>query len=113
VDKGEIYLGDFPFGDMPARKVRPVLLLTGTVGTGTELIGAYISSIVPKSLLDSDILIDPSEPKFQSTRLKAVSVLRMHKVATIHVTSIKRLLGHINAEVQEEVNLRLREVLQP
>lgn len=30
---GEIYLARFPFGDVPGMKLRPVLLLTGTVGS--------------------------------------------------------------------------------
>src|SRR5664279_3216277 len=30
---GEIYLAQFPFGDVPGMKLRPVLLLTGAVGS--------------------------------------------------------------------------------
>src|SRR5665811_43841 len=30
---GEIYLVQFPFGDVPGMKLRPVLLLTGAVGS--------------------------------------------------------------------------------
>ena len=63
-------------------------LLTGPVGVGTEIIIAYISSVIPSPLLASDILIDPHKPEHQSTRLKTVSVLRLHKLATIHITSV-------------------------
>jgi hypothetical protein len=31
---GEIYLARFPFGDVPGMKLRPVLLLTGSIGPG-------------------------------------------------------------------------------
>jgi hypothetical protein len=44
---GEIYLAKFPFGDLPGMKLRPVLLLTGTLGSVPEILVAYISSVVP------------------------------------------------------------------
>ncbi len=90
---GDIYLASFPFGDRAAMKLRPVLLLTGPVGIGTEVLVAYMSSAIPSSLLDSDILIDPSLPEHRQTGLKATSVLRLHKLATIHMTSLKRRFG--------------------
>ena len=56
---GEIYLAQFPFGDVAGMKLRPVLLLTGTVGPIPEVLVAYISSVVPAQLLASDLLLDP------------------------------------------------------
>jgi hypothetical protein len=38
MQKRDIYLADFPFGDTPMMKLRPVLLLTGRVGNGQEVI---------------------------------------------------------------------------
>src|ERR1035437_6168492 len=40
---GEIYLAQFPFGDVPGMKLRPVLLLTGAVGSVPEVL------VLPKS----------------------------------------------------------------
>src|SRR5580692_6682317 len=74
---GEIFLAQFPFGDVPGMKLRPVLLLTGAVGPIPEVLVAYISSVIPAFL-------DPSMPEFSSTPLKVASMLRLHKVATIH-----------------------------
>ncbi len=81
---GEICLASFPFGDAPGMKLRPVLILTGPVGPIPEVLVAYISSVVPPTLLSTDVLVDPTRPEFQSTNLKTVSVLRLHKLATIH-----------------------------
>ena len=108
MQRGDIYLANFPFGDAAVMKLRPVLLLSGPVGIGTEVIVAYISSVIPTSLLDSDILIDPAEPEHQSTRLKAPSVLRLHKIATIHRTSLQRRLGSISDATQQMVDATLR-----
>ena len=90
---GEIYLAQFPFGDAPGMKLRSGLLLTGVIGSVPEILVAYISSVIPPQLLPSDILIDPAKPEFHSTRLKTLSALRLHKVATIHCSSLARYLG--------------------
>jgi mRNA interferase MazF len=57
---GEIFLAKFPFGDIPGMKLRPVLLLTGPVGSVPEVVVAYISSVVPPNLLSSDLMLDPA-----------------------------------------------------
>ena len=44
---GDIYLAQFPFGDVPGMKLRPVLLLTGPIGGIPEVLVAYISSVIP------------------------------------------------------------------
>jgi mRNA interferase MazF len=111
MNRGEIYLATFPFGDMPGMKLRPVLLLTGTMGPSSEVLVAYISSVVPTHLLDSDIVLDPNAPAHRQTALKTVSVLRLHKLATIHATSIRRYLGRISEATQEEVNAKLSALL--
>src|ERR1019366_5446673 len=67
---GEIFLARFPFGDVPGMKLRPVLLLTGPIGSVPEVLVAYISSVVPTHPLARDLLIDPGKPEFRSTRLK-------------------------------------------
>ena len=112
MQKGEIILGYFPFGDTNAAKLRPLLLLTETVGTGTEVIAAYISSVIPVPLLASDILLDSRQPQHHSTRLKVISVLRLHKVATVHTGALQRYIGFISSTVQQEVDAKLKAVLR-
>src|SRR4029077_6920117 len=94
---GEIYLAQFPFGDVPGMKLRPVLLLTGLVGSIPEVLVAYISSGVPTQPCPSDVLSDHSSPEFESPHLKTFSVLGLHKLATIHASSLARYLGSIEA----------------
>lgn len=110
--RGEVVFAYFPFGDMTGGKLRPLLMLTDPVGVGTEVVAAYISSVIPASLLTSDILIDPALPEHQPTRLKVVSVLRLHKIGTIHVSSLQRYIGHLGTATQQEVDNKLRSVLR-
>jgi mRNA interferase MazF len=108
---GEIYLARFPFGDVPGMKLRPVLLLTGSLGSVPEVLVAYISSVIPAQLMPSDLLMDPAKPEFQNTHIKVISTLRLHKLATIHSSSIVRFLGHIKPPQLTEVHTRLRTLL--
>jgi mRNA interferase MazF len=70
--------------------------LTGPIGVVPEILVVYISSVVPAQLLPSDVVIDPSIPEFLGSGLKVISVLRLHKMATIHVTSLARKLGNLH-----------------
>ena len=108
---GEIYLAQFPFGDVPGMKLRPVLLLTGIIGSLPEVLVAYISSVVPAQLLASDLLLDPTKPEFSNTHLKTTSALRLHKLATIHRTSIVRHLGTVDPPTRTVVSDKLRQLL--
>jgi mRNA interferase MazF len=109
---GDIYLARFPFGDVPGMKLRPVLLLTGRLGTVPEVLVAYISSVVPSEPLPSDMVIDPEQPQFVSTNLKGASVLRLHKLATIHVSSLERHLGALGSAQITLVTDKLRALLK-
>ncbi len=108
---GEIYLTQFPFGDVPGMKLRPVLLLTRTLGPIPEVLVAYISSVLPAEPLPSDVIPDPTQPAFRRTNLKVPSALRLHKLATIHVSSLARHLGVLEDDQRSVVASKLRTLL--
>lgn len=108
---GELYLANFPFGGGPGMKLRPVLVLSGPVGAIPEVLVAYVSSVLPTPLLPSDIIIDPTSPVHATTNLKTVSVLRLHKLATIHRRSVVRYLGRVSPATSAEIASRLRTLL--
>lgn len=107
----EIVLASFPFGDSPGMKLRPVLLLTGHLGSVPEILVAYISSVIPSALLPSDIVLDAANAEHASTNLKTTSVLRLHKLATIHARNVVRRLGTLSPATGLEVDQRLRALL--
>jgi len=108
---GEIYLASFPFGGTVGTKIRPVLLLTGPLGPVPEVLVAYITSVVPPSLLPTDIVLDPRHPQFASTHLKTISLLRLRKLATIHQSNLVRSLGNLSPLTFSEVQAKLRGLL--
>jgi mRNA interferase MazF len=107
----DICLASFPFGDTAGMKLRPVLLLTGMIGSVPEVLVAYISSVVPPVTLPSDLILDPALPQFASTNLRTPSVLRLHKQATIHARNVVRHLGRLSPAVAADVDARLRILL--
>ncbi len=107
----EVYLASFPFGGSAGMKLRPVLLLTAPVGSVPEVLVAYISSVLPSALLPSDIVLDPATAEHSSTNLKTRSVLRLHKLATIHTRSVVRRLGDLSPVARADVDSKLRTLL--
>jgi hypothetical protein len=57
-------------------------------------------------------MIDPGKPEYANIHLKTISVLRLHKLATIHSASIVRYLGVLNDEVKDQVDTKLRSLLK-
>lgn len=111
MNPGETYLANFPYGDGPGMKLRPVLLMTGPLGSVPEYLVAYISSVVPPALLPTDIVLDPATSPHATVRLKTKSVLRLHKLATIHESSLVRKLGSVSPILWADVEQQLREML--
>lgn len=105
---GEIYLGQFPFGDVAGMKLRPVVVLSGVTGPTEEVLVAHGSSVIPASPLATDLLLDPGSGEDVDTRLKTVSVVRLHKLATIHRTSLSRFLGVLSPQKHAAALHRLR-----
>jgi hypothetical protein len=89
------------------------LVLTGPLGLVPEYLVAYMTSVLPAALLPTDILLDPAEPDHASAGLKAVSLLRLHKLATIHETDIVRQVGVMSASLWADVETKLRLLLNP
>lgn len=108
---GEICLASFPFGDIAGMKLRPVLVLAGPIGPIPEVLVAYISSVLPTALMPSDLVLDPTKPEFHSTNLKTASVLRLHKLATVHGSMIVRHLGDLPDAQKPAVAAKLRDLL--
>jgi len=62
-------------------------------------------------MLTTDILIDPATSNNRPTGLKVTSVLRLHKLATLHRSSLVRLLGKIDANLKPSIDAKLRQLL--
>jgi hypothetical protein len=68
--KGAIVLARFPFTDLSGSKRRPALVLTSNNPKSPDVILAFISSVIPISLRNADLLLDSRDENLHSTGLK-------------------------------------------
>ncbi len=105
--KHSIVLVPFPFDDFSASKVRPALCLTNEIGQHKHVIIAFISSVIPGDLVDSDIVIEKHSFNNEGTGLAVDSVIRLHKIVTIPKVLIKRRLGIVNKPIVLEIRNKM------
>ena len=98
----------FPFTDLTGRKLRPALVL---YDSGKDVVVAFISSRIGKYEPETDILISKSHPEFHLTGLKADSVLKLSKIATLHKRLVAGEIGTIGEQLRSEVNRKIIKVL--
>jgi len=108
--KYKVVLVPFPFDDLFSNKVRPAVCLTDPIGPHDHLILAFITSRIPASPLETDLVIDSSDPDFASTGLRVSSTLQLHRLMTVTKALLRRELGKLPPAMQAQVNDRLRKL---
>lgn len=102
--KGNIVLINFPFTDLSGIKLRPAVILAETT---LDFTLCFITSQVSwKESTDIEI-----QPSFLNG-LKKISLIRTSKIATLDKSLAKGLLGKLSAAEVEELNKKLRVLLQ-
>lgn len=105
--RGDILLTQFPFTDLTGTSVRPCLVVSPGL-IGQDLIVAGISSVVRGGTIATDVVVEDSHPEFAQAGLRVRSVIRLHKLACIEQSVIRRLLGSIGPQLQADVDQRLK-----
>lgn len=99
---------DFPYLDNPKKfKARPVLCLTKPVGRYKLLVISYITTKLDEKL-PSDVHLDSKKPYFAKTGLKFSSVIKLHKITTISLGSIKCDVGTLPSDKKSEIRQKLK-----
>ena len=101
--RGKVVLVPFPFDDLSAAKVRPAVCLTDPVGPHRHVILAFITSRILADLMETDIVLDTSQPDFAITGLRVSSTLRLHRLMTASTSLILRELGELSPDIQAQV----------
>ena len=98
---GTIVLIPFPFTDLSSSKVRPALIISKTRKNTEDMIVCFISSKRPKKLTNGEYLLKTSDQYFAQSGLKADSVFRFDKIATLNK---KLALGEIGSLHQKTLH---------
>jgi len=107
--KGKIVLVPFPFTDRTAAKLRPALVVHEG---GEDIVVVSISSRVPSAPSDTDVLLTKRDPGFGKTGLKADSLIKLDKIATVLKDLVVGELGDLDQQWRDEVNRKLMELLR-
>lgn len=107
--KGKIVLVPFPFTNLTAAKLRPALVL---YEGEKDVIVVFISSKIPSKVLEVDILITRDHAGFGRTGLKVDSVIKLDKIATVLKDLVVGELGELDEELRQEVNQKLRSLIE-
>lgn len=109
---GDLVLVRFPQSDLQEGKLRPALVVALAPGRHQDVLLAMISSRSYQVIPDFDETIEPSDKDYGSSGLKARSVVRLSRLATVDSAVIHANLGEISSDRLREVKKRLVSWLQ-
>ena len=111
MNRGTIVLTKFPFTDLTASKRRPGIIVSGKISDNNDVIIAFISSVIPPELRETDYRLTPQHKDFANTGLKKESVIKLDKLATVNRSVITGELGSVSAETIAEIDKCLKTAL--
>ncbi|MFZ2303961.1 MAG: type II toxin-antitoxin system PemK/MazF family toxin [Minisyncoccia bacterium] len=105
--KGTIVLIPFPFTDLSSHKVRPAVVLSQGL-KGDDVVLAFVSSQEQKKKELTDVLVTRTSKGFTETGLKADSVVRVSKIATLDKKIMLGTLGVVSKDTVKEIDAKIR-----
>ena len=99
----------FPFTDLTAAKLRPALVIHEGE---RDVVAAFISSKVPSEPAEVSVLVTQDRAGFGKAGLKVDSVIHLDKLATVLKDLIVGELGELDEELRQEVNQKLKNILE-
>lgn len=112
MQRGKIVLTRFPFSDLSSQKRRPVLVLIDTSEDEPDTIVAFISSVIPADLSQSELLFSSEHTDFSRSGLTKNSVFKFDKLASLQKSIFSGELGEVTPEFMETAKQKLMLALQ-
>ena len=112
MNPGDIVLLHFPQADLAEGKLRPALIVALAPGRHPDVLLSLITSRAYHEIPDFDEVINLLDADFAASGLKARSVVRLARLASVEETVIKARLGNISAERLGRIKQRLADWLK-
>jgi mRNA interferase MazF len=109
--EGDIVLALLPQADGRGKN-RPTVVLRRMPGFG-DLLVCGISTQLRQQIADFDEIIEPSHSDFETSGLKAASLIRLSFLAVLPASSFLGIIGSISSERHQRLLSRLSEYLRP
>src|SRR6266851_5816059 len=99
---GEVLLLLFPFADATGARWRPALVLLDT--GDADIVVARVTSQIVQTVFDVELV------EWQQAGLLLLSVVRVHKVATLEKRLVERRLGTLTSNDWAQVSTRIQQL---
>jgi len=106
--RGTIVLVKFPFTDLKTSKRRPAIIVSRDRNINNDFIVAFITSVIPEELSDTDLLFDTHHKDFKKSGLTKSSIIKGDKLATLNKSIFTGELGSLSKDTLKEINIRLK-----
>ena len=110
-EAGQIVAFQFPETNLQPGKVRPALLLGKLPGRYDDWLLCMISSQVRQAVEGFDEIVQPTDPDYGGSGLKATSVIRIGRVAVVEGDMLLGAVGAVSPERLDRVRQRLADWL--
>ena len=104
---GQIVLFPFPHTDQTTSKLRPALLLGKVPGDFDDWLICMISSQLRQETKGFDEIIQEGDPDFPSSGLKAISLIRLGRLAVVDGGLLAGTIGAIFPDRLKEIKKRI------
>lgn len=108
--RGTIVLAPFPFTDLSTGKRSPAIIVSKENPEKTDLIIAFISSIIPETISETDLIIKSTDKDFKQTGLHKTSIIKIDKFLTIEKQLLVGEIGVLPANLLDDLNGKLKMV---
>lgn len=107
--RGDVVLVPFPFTDLTQQKARPAIVLSSREFNqqSPDVILAAVSSQVPDSPSDLELVLRYGDPGFAKTGLRVSSVVKTAKRITLQQALVYRTLGRLHKKTLVQIDDRL------
>ncbi len=103
MNRGDIILINFPFTIPALSKVRPAVVITITDDRFHDIVVCAISSVVPEHPSRHDMILRTTEPDFAQTGLRADSVVKMDRIATLRRADVITTIGKCSPKLWQMI----------
>lgn len=109
LQRGDVVLVPFLFTDLTRQKARPAVVVSSERfnAASADVILVAISSKLPATSNDTDLVLQHGSADFQTTGLRVSSVIRTAKLVTLQQSLIYATLGKLGSRVINELDDRL------
>lgn len=106
--RGAVVLAKFPFTDLTASKRRPAVVVSSQESDKDDVIVAFITSIVPQHVSETDFVLSPEQSDFKESGLNRPSMIRTDKLATLNKSILIGELGQLSSSSMKQIDERLK-----